>query len=142
LQRGELSTYKSKLQRITHDHTMGDQLLANGIPREQIPENQFHNLTQAVGCGTLPVPDFNTVELNHGDMLLLCSDGLTDMLTDAEIEAVLANGDADLETLAGNLIDAANANGGRDNISVVLVNLPRPRSLGFQPEFQAGVSLE
>jgi protein phosphatase len=54
-------------------------------------------------------------------MLLLCSDGLTDMLDDAEIEAVLADGDADLNTLAINLIDAANAKGGYDNVSVVLV---------------------
>jgi protein phosphatase len=100
---------------------MGDQLLAHGIPREQIPEKQFHNLTQAVGCGDPPIPDFNTVELNQGDMLLLCSDGLTDMLTDAEIEAVLADGDTDLNTLATNLIDAANSKGGYDNVSVVLV---------------------
>jgi protein phosphatase len=112
-----------RFQRLTNDHTMGDRLLANGISREQIPENQFHNLTQAVGCDAPPIPDFSTVELNRSDILLLCSDGLTDMLTDAEIEAVLANGDADLETLAGNLIDAANAKGGRDNISVVLVSI-------------------
>lgn len=121
LQRGELNTGKSKLHRITNDHTMGDQLLANGISREQIPEKQFHTLTQAVGCGAPPNPDFIAVELNHGDMLLLCSDGLTDMLTDAGIEAVLANGVISLVTMAGNLIEAANAKGGRDNISVVLV---------------------
>ena len=111
----------TKLQRITNDHTMGDQLLANGIPREKIPEKQFHNLTQAVGCGAPPIPDFNTVELNKGDILLLCSDGLTDMLTDAAIETILSNGDASLGTLPESLIDAANAKGGRDNISVVLV---------------------
>ncbi|MEI6214143.1 MAG: protein phosphatase 2C domain-containing protein [Desulfuromonadales bacterium] len=70
------------LQRLTNDHTMGDQLLANGVPREQIPERQFHTLTQSIGCGDAPIPDFNTVELSQGDMLLLCSDGLTDMLTD------------------------------------------------------------
>ena len=112
------------MRRITNDHSMGDQLLANGIPREQIAEKQFHNLTQAIGCGAPPLPDFNTVELNHGDLLLLCSDGLTDMLDDNETEAILANGDADLKTLARNLVDAANANGGRDNVSVVLVKSP------------------
>jgi protein phosphatase len=110
-----------KFKKLTDDHSRGDQLLAHGIPREQIPEKQFHNLTQAVGCGEPPNPDFNTVELNQGDMLLLCSDGLTDMLDDAEIEAVLGDGDADLNTLAVNLIDAANAKGGYDNVSVVLV---------------------
>jgi protein phosphatase len=103
---------------------MGDQLLANGVPREQIAEKQFHNLTQAIGCGAPPIPDFNTIEFNFGDLLLLCSDGLTDMLTDSEIEAILAKGDADLETLAANLIVAANANSGRDNVSVVLVKSP------------------
>jgi protein phosphatase len=75
-----------------------------------------------VGCGEPPIPDFNTVELNQGDLLLLCSDGLTDMLADNEIEAILAHGDGNLNQLAENLIDAANAKGGLDNISVVLVH--------------------
>lgn len=109
------------LKQITKDHTMGDQLLAHGIPREQIQEKQFHNLTQAVGYGERPIPDFNTVELNQGDILLLCSDGLTDMLADNEIEAILANGDARLDSLPERLVDTANAKGGRDNISVVLI---------------------
>lgn len=121
LQRGESSADKWNLVRITNDHTMGDQLLANGVPREQIQEKQFHTLTQAVGCGEPPIPDFNTVELNQGDLLLLCSDGLTDMLTDNEIEAILANRDANLNTLAANMIDAANEKGGLDNISVILI---------------------
>lgn len=114
----------SKLHQITNDHTMGDQLLAHGVPREQISEKKFHTLTQSVGCGETPIPDCNTIKLAPHDILLLCSDGLTDMLTDDEIEAVLINNDADLATLAENLIDAANANGGRDNVSVVLVKQP------------------
>jgi protein phosphatase len=114
----------TNFKRLTNDHTMGDQLLANGVPREQIQEKQFHNLTQAIGCGAPPLPDFSTVEFGRGDLLLLCSDGLTDMLADSEIEAILTNGDADLDTLAGNLVAAANANGGRDNVSVVLVKSP------------------
>lgn len=112
------------LKRITNDHTMGDQLLANGVLREHIPVKQFHTLIQAVGYGAPPIPDFNKVELNHGDLLLLCSDGLTDMLVDNEIEAILAIGDANLNTLAANLLDAANAKGGHDNVSVVLVKSP------------------
>jgi protein phosphatase len=111
----------SRLHRITNDHTMGDQLLANGIAREQIQEKQFHTLTQAVGIEDPPIPDFNTVKLQQGDMLLLCSDGLTDMLTDTEIESILSNRDSNLDALARELIDSANANGGHDNISVVLI---------------------
>jgi len=113
-----------KIMRLTHDHTVGDQLLARGISIGQIPKKQFHTLTQSVGCGNPPYPDFNIVEIKQDDLLLICSDGLTDMMTDAEIEAILANGDASLDKLTVDLIDAANANGGRDNISVVLVKSP------------------
>jgi PPM family protein phosphatase len=114
----------NKLRRLTNDHTIGYQRLANGVPIEQIPKKNFHTLTQSVGCGNPPCPDFNIVEFKQGDLLLICSDGLTDMLTDVEIEAILASRDTCLDTLAGNLIDAANSNGGRDNISVVLVTTP------------------
>ena len=114
----------NKLRRLTNDHTVGYQQLAIGVPVEQIPKKNFHTLTQSVGCGNPPSPDFKIVEFKQGDLLLICSDGLTDMLTDVEIEAILANGDASLDALAGNLIDAANLNGGRDNISVVLVTSP------------------
>ena len=55
-------------------------------------------------------------------MLLICSDGLTDMLTDAEIEVLLTDSAVSLDSLADVLVDAANAKGGRDNISVVLIS--------------------
>jgi serine/threonine protein phosphatase PrpC len=114
--------YHDTLQRLTRDHTVGDQLLENNIlPREKIPEKQFHTLTQAIGVGSPPVPDCKQVTLVPGDMLLLCSDGLTDMLSDAEIGALIASGNANLKNIAQGLFDAANANGGRDNISVVLI---------------------
>jgi protein phosphatase len=113
-----------KLKRLTHDHTVGEQQLASGISLEKIPKKKFHTLTQSVGCGDPPYPDFSIVEFKQGDLLLICSDGLTDMLTDAAIEVMLAHGDASLDTLATDLIDAANANGGKDNISVVLVTSP------------------
>jgi protein phosphatase len=108
-------------KRLTHDHTVGDQLLASGISIGQIPKKQFHTLTQSVGCGDPPYPDFNVVEVKQGDVLLICSDGLTDMLADAEIKTILEDENASLDAATVNLIDAANANGGRDNISVVLV---------------------
>ena len=113
-----------KLQRLTHDHTVGYQLLARGVSIGEIPKKQFHTLTQSVGCGNPPYPDFNIAEIKQGDLLLICSDGLTNMLTDAEIEAILSNEDASLDARTETLIDAANANGGKDNISVVLVASP------------------
>jgi protein phosphatase len=113
------------LRLLTHDHTVGDMLLARGVSIGQIPKKQFNTLTQSVGCGSPPYPDYNIVEIRQDDVLLICSDGLTNMLTDAEIEAILvANGGASLDTLVAELVDAANAHGGRDNISVVLVKSP------------------
>ena len=64
-------------------------------------------------------PDFFTVALEDGDMVLMCSDGLTNMLADEEIHARLKNA-GDIKEKALDLIDAANENGGNDNISVVL----------------------
>lgn len=114
--------YRDALQRITRDHTVGDHMLENNIlPHERIPEKQWHTLTQAVGFGAPPVPDFKQVDLESGDMLLLCSDGLTDMLTDEEIELILKSGNLNIDNIAKNLIGAANIKGGRDNVSVVLV---------------------
>jgi PPM family protein phosphatase len=110
-----------KFKQLTHDHTVGDQLLAKGVPIGEIPKKQFHALTRSLGCGDPPFPDFTVREISQGDILLICSDGLTDMLTDPEIETVLANSTPDLDALVANLVDAANAKGGRDNISVVLV---------------------
>jgi protein phosphatase len=114
----------STLQRLTHDHTVGDLLLASGIAMSQIPKKQFHTLTQSIGCGNPPAPDFKVIDLTQGDLLLLCSDGLTDMLTDAEIMAILEQKNSTLDTLADELVTAANAHGGKDNVSVVLVKFP------------------
>ena len=106
---------------LTHDHTMGDQLLSKGVPIGQIPKSHFHALTRSLGCGNPPFPDLAVVEISQGDLILICSDGLTDMLTDADIEAILAEEAISLNQVADRLVDAANARGGRDNVSVVLI---------------------
>jgi len=82
--------FRDRLELLTKDHTVGDSWVEKGyMTKEQVPPQQWHSLTQAVGIGDYPVPDKMTVELKHGDILLLCSDGLTDMLTDEEIAAIL-----------------------------------------------------
>ena len=121
---------RDNLERLTKDHTVGDLCVEKGyMTREQVPPQQWHSLTQAVGVGDEPVPDKKTVELKHGDILLLCSDGLTDMLTDEEIEAILSkvsfplvgNPSAErLRELADSLVAETNNRGGRDNISLIL----------------------
>jgi len=81
-----------------------------------------HTLTQSVGCGDPPYPDFSILEVKQGDLILICSDGLTDMIGDSEIETILSDTEASLNTLTQHLIDAANDKGGKDNISVILVS--------------------
>lgn len=116
-----LGTGEHRFRQLTHDHTLGDQLLSKGVPLDQIPRSHFHALTRSLGCGNPPFPDLAVVEVGQEDLLLLCSDGLSDMLPDTEIEAILAEESISLQQVADRLVDAANARGGRDNISVVLV---------------------
>lgn len=114
--------FRKTLRRLTKDHTVGDSWVEKGyMTREQVPPQQWHTLTQSVGIGDYPVPDKKMVRLKPRDILLLCSDGLTDMLEDAEIEALVKQHDADLQAIAASLIEEANNKGGRDNISLILV---------------------
>ncbi|MCM0083741.1 protein phosphatase 2C domain-containing protein [Geomonas sp. Red32] len=116
------------LAQIACDQTVGDELLSSGLDRELIAERHFHTLTQAVGCGEPPVPELKTVSLDGHDTLLLCSDGLTDMVTDDDLQELLSSHVGTLEALADRLVSAANARGGRDNVSVVLVRIAQGRT--------------
>ncbi len=110
-----------KLSRLTQDHTVGDQLLEQGVPSSEIPRKQFHTLTRSLGCGNPPDPDARVQEIKPGDLLLFCSDGLSDMLSDEALELLLGEYQGEVQGLADRLIAAANARGGRDNVSVVIV---------------------
>jgi len=84
-----------------------------------------HVLTKALGTHDHLDFDVKDQELLDGDVLLLCSDGLTNMLTDGEIMGMVAKQGSDLQKAGRELIDAANKAGGRDNISAVLVRYRR-----------------
>ena len=109
-------------QQITRDQTMGDSLVEHTkISREEVPPHLWHTLTQAVGTANNLVPELHAVKLIKGDILLLCSDGLTNMVSDDEIEKTILMHNNDLNRAAEKLIECANKSGGADNISVVLV---------------------
>ena len=113
---------RDNLEQLTKDHTVGDSWVEKGyMAREQVPPQQWHMLTQAVGTGNDLVPDKKTGLLKPGDILLLCSDGLTDMLEDMEIEAILKKDNNEINEIADSLVAEANNKGGRDNISLILV---------------------
>ena len=108
---------------ITRDHSLlQEQLDAGLITPEQAAVSPNRNLvTRALGVEASVELEVNEFRVEPGDVYLMCSDGLTDMVSDTAIATEFSRSE-DLETLALNLITIANAAGGRDNISVLLVN--------------------
>ena len=80
-------------------------------------------ITRALGTTKHPKPDCFELDVREGDVYLLCSDGLSNMLDDKAIEAVAGNRDKPLEEIGNTLVEMANEAGGKDNISVVLIRI-------------------
>jgi PPM family protein phosphatase len=120
------------LLQVTRDHSLlQEQIDAGLISSEEAAVSVNRNLvTRALGVEDIVELETHEHTLETNDIYLLCSDGLTDMVDDVQIASILATDDA-LEQRARQLIEAANANGGRDNISVLLaqsLGVPRKRS--------------
>lgn len=111
-----------EMTQITRDHSwLQEQIDAGWMTPQQAALSGGRNLvTRALGAESTVVVDINEFSITGGDLILLCSDGLSEMLSQEDITA-LADGPASLDDKASALIAAANANGGRDNISVLLV---------------------
>ena len=107
-----------RLKQFTRDQTMGDYLVDIGAVTEQHAQKAglYNVLSSAVG-GDL-VPSVGIVDLADGDVLLLCTDGLTKHVPDERIVQLLASGSA--ESIAQSLIDAALEGGGSDNVTVIV----------------------
>jgi protein phosphatase len=112
-----------QLQRLTRDHSMlQEQLDAGLITPAQAARSTNRNLvTRALGVEAEVTLEARDHSLVQDDLLMLCSDGLTDMVGDEGICDLLCHTHASLQEACQSLVDAANAAGGRDNISVVLV---------------------
>ncbi len=110
-----------ELVQITKDHSLlQEQMDAGLITPEQAATSTNKNLvTQALGVEDAVLLEVNEHRVEPGDMYLMCSDGLSDMVDNANIAQLLAT-DLPLDQKVVQLVDAANANGGRDNISVLL----------------------
>lgn len=116
-----------QLQQITKDHSLlQEQIDAGLISLEQAAHSTIKNLvTRAVGVDDVVLLEVNEHSVQIGDLYLVCSDGLSDMVDDAAIARIVQS-ERDLEHKAAELVDTANANGGRDNISVILVDVSEP----------------
>jgi len=113
---------QKEIKQITRDHSLVEEMVRmGGIGREEARNHPDKNIiTRAIGALDTVEPDFFTEELKEGDIILMCSDGLTNMLEDEEIRMILS-GARDIVEKAQELVQAANENGGRDNISVILI---------------------
>ncbi len=116
-----------RLAQITHDHSLLQEQIDSGlITAEQAAFSANKNLvTRAVGVEDTVLLETHLHDVMPGDMYLLCSDGLSDMLDDESIAQLLQSSDA-LPEVAAALVDAANDAGGKDNISVVLARVRGP----------------
>ena len=109
---------------LTQDHTLVGELVKRGkLTEEQAAEHpQRSIITRALGIDAEVEVDTWTYGARAGDIVLLCSDGLTSMIIEEQIAAVLSS-ETDLDAAADRLIDEANEAGGRDNITVILFTL-------------------
>ena len=112
---------KDKIEQVTKDHSLVQEMLDNGqITQEEFEVTPIKNIiTRALGIGEEVEIDFDFVCVNPDEALILCSDGLSGLVSDSEILNAYLNND--FESLAEKYIELANANGGRDNITVVIM---------------------
>jgi protein phosphatase len=120
-------TGPAQLEQITRDHSLLQEQIDSGlISREEARLSTNKNLvTRALGVDPAVDVDIQEHEALPGDIYLLCSDGLNDMVEDKQIQLTLSVLDANLGLAAQQLVQMANDNGGRDNVSVILVRILR-----------------
>jgi serine/threonine protein phosphatase PrpC len=115
---------KGSLSHLTRDHSLTAELIERGElqVRDAAQHPYYGILTRALGVGSDVEIDRATLAVEKGDRIVVCSDGLFNELTDEEIETALS-GVEDVTEIVDSLIDGAIAKGGRDNVSVVLVEV-------------------
>lgn len=115
---------RDRIEQITDDHSLVEELVKNGnlTESEARVHPQKNIITRALGTEDLVSADYFEVPVKKGDLVLLCSDGLSNMLDDDDMEYILKHSDT-LEKAGETLISQANQNGGEDNITAVLVKI-------------------
>ncbi len=110
------------IQQITKDHSLVEEMVRMGeMDKEVAREHPDKNIiTRAIGALPEVTIDFFEVEIEEGDMILMCSDGLTNMVEDKQIRDIIM-GQRDIVEKAEKLVDTANSNGGKDNITVIVI---------------------
>lgn len=129
-----------ELQQITRDHSFSQELLDAGMISEDearvLPAKNL--VTRAVGASPSLEPEVHDYDLEAGDIVLLCSDGLTEMVSNDAIGLTMVEEENDIAHAARRLVDCANEAGGRDNCSVILVRVDGVASPMQTASAQAG----
>ena len=114
--------HEGQLQQVTQDHSVVGEMVRKGeMPKEQARNHPKRNLiTRAVGAEKEIRVDFFDETLADGDLVLMCTDGLTSMVEEEQIEEVLASA-VSLQEKTNRLVELANDNGGKDNITVIII---------------------
>ncbi|MDQ8045898.1 MAG: Stp1/IreP family PP2C-type Ser/Thr phosphatase [Solirubrobacteraceae bacterium] len=126
------------LRRLTDDHSLVEEMRRSGklTAEEAANHPQRSIITRALGPDSSVEVDVREFKLERGDVVMLCSDGLTGMVPEDRIAEIIG-GNARLDTAGRALIAAANAAGGRDNITVVLLRVGDPEDETIEPDDQA-----
>lgn len=113
-----------EIHQITRDHSYVEEMVSIGeLDKESARTHEKKNIiTRAIGVVKGTEADFFEVQLNSDDTILMCSDGLTNMVDDEHIKSIIKNSE-EVEDTVHTLIDAANENGGKDNIAVLLAKV-------------------
>ena len=121
-----------EFSQVTKDHSLlQEQIDAGMLTKEQAKHSANKNLvTRALGIDPAVEPEIREYDTMPGDIYLLCSDGLSDMVSDEDIGMALQALGANLQLAAQQLVQMANDNGGRDNISVILIKILREYPAG------------
>ena len=111
------------IKQITEDHSLVEAMIKNGeIERKDARLHPNKNvITRALGANPNVNIDFFEVNLEEGDIVLMCSDGLSNMLEDEEIKSIIDTCSNDPKKAANKLLDKANINGGKDNIAIIII---------------------
>src|SRR6185369_2703732 len=115
-------TRASEISQVTMDHSLLQELVDRGFysPEEAQRAANKNYVTRALGVEPQVEVEVQEHPVDKGDIFILCSDGLSDMVEDEDIRLTISTFGANLDTVAKQLIQLANENGGRDNVSVVL----------------------
>jgi serine/threonine protein phosphatase PrpC len=124
-----------EFRQVTQDHSLLQELVARGLytPEEAQRASSKNYVTRALGVEPTVEVDVTEIPVLKDDLFLLCSDGLSDMVEDEDIHLTISTFGGSLEMLARQLVLLSNENGGRDNVSIVVVRVldsfPARRSL-------------